>query len=175
VIAMWIDISGFEGLYQVSPCGSVRNARTLRVLKPKYAGAGYQQVCLGAGNYRYVHRIVAQAFIPNPDALPQVNHLDGVKSNNAATNLEWCSRSGNLKHAYEAGLLDKSACKNPKSGYEHGRSRAVVMSSISGHIQITYPSIRNASAETGVDASSIHGALHGKFKQAGGWRWHFFK
>lgn len=171
-MAMWIDIKGFEGRYQVSPDGMVRNAKTLRVLKPKKA-KGYLQVSLGAGNYSYIHRLVAQAFIPNPDELPQVNHLDGIKSNNAVTNLEWCSASGNLKHAYETGLLDGTACKNPKSGYEHSRSRAVVMSSESGHIQITYPSIRNAAAETGVDQSSIHGALHGKFKQAGGWRWQF--
>lgn len=171
---MWIDIKGFEGRYQVSPDGMVRNVKTLRILKPKNS-KGYLQVCLGARNYSYIHRLVAQAFIPNPDELPQVNHLDGIKSNNAVTNLEWCSASGNLKHAYECGLLDSTACKNPKSGYEHSRSRAVVMSSESGHIQITYPSIRNAAAETGVDQSSIHGALHGKFKQAGGWRWQFSK
>jgi hypothetical protein len=170
---MWIAIEGFEGRYEVSDEGLVRNVRSLRVLKPRTAGAGYMQVCLGAGNYSYVHRLVAAAFIPNPDGLPQVNHLDGDKTRNARENLEWCSRSRNLKHAYETGLLDGTACKNPVRGYEHARSRPVRMLSDTGHISITYPSIREASAETGIDQSTIHGAAHGKFKQAGGWRWEF--
>lgn len=170
---MWKPIDGFDGRYEVSECGLVRNMRTQRVLKPRPAGAGYMQVCLGAGNYSYVHRLVAGAFIPNPEGLPQVNHLDGDKKNNARENLEWCSRSRNLKHAYETGLLDATACKRPIRGYAHSRSRPVRMLSDTGHISITYPSIREASIETGIDQSTIHGAAHGKFKQAGGWRWEF--
>lgn len=170
---MWVSISGFVGKYEVSNEGLVRNARTLRVLKPKTAGAGYQQVCLEAGNYRYVHRLVAQAFLANPLGLPQVNHLDGDKNNNSDSNLAWCSASQNLKHAYDAGLLDGTACKNPHRGGFHYRAREVVMMSDSGHIQISYHTISSASKETGIDYSTIHGALHGKFKQAGGWRWKF--
>lgn len=169
----WQPVTGFEGLYDVSSSGRVRNARNLRVLKPKSAGAGYSQVCLGAGNYRYVHRLVADAFHPNPDGLPQVNHLDGDKRNNAAENLEWCSRSANLRHAYNAGLLKTTACMNPRRGAAHHRSRRVCMRSEAGHIRITYGSICEASRETGIDFSSIHGAAHGKFQQAGGWHWEF--
>lgn len=170
---MWKPIEGFEGRYEVSDSGEVRNLKSLRVLSPKRAGAGYLQVCLGAGNYRYVHRLVAQAFVANPQGLPQVNHLDGVKPNNTAENLAWCSASENARHAYATGLLDETACKKPQRGAEHHRARAVVMSSDSGHIQITYHTISSASKETGIDYSTIHGALTGKFKQAGGWRWRF--
>lgn len=170
---MWKPVVGFEGRYEVSNAGEVRNLQTRRILKPKTAGAGYSQVCLGAGNYRYVHRLVAQAFLANALGLPQVNHLDGIKSNNAASNLAWCSSQQNAKHAYETGLLDGTACKRPRRGAEHHRARAVVMSSDSGHVQITYPTINGAAKETGIDYSTIHGALTGKFQQAGGWRWHF--
>lgn len=170
---MWKPIKGFEGKYEVSDDGSVRNAVSHRVLRHKSAGAGYKQVCLGARNYRYVHRLVASAFINNQDSLPQVNHLDGDKANNCAANLEWCSRSMNLRHAYETGLLDSSACKKPLHGARHPRSRAVTMLSDTGHISITYVSISEAAKETGIDFSTIHGTVHGKFKQAGGWCWKF--
>lgn len=170
---MWMPISGFEGKYEVSLDGQVRNTQTLLVLKHKKAGAGYSQVCLGAGNYRYVHRLVAQAYVSNPHEFTQVNHLDGNKQNNAVENLEWCSPKQNSKHAYDTGLLDGTASKNPKRGAEHPRARSVVMLSDSGHIRITYHTITSASNESGIDYSSIHGALNGKFKQAGGWRWEF--
>ena len=170
---MWVSTAGFVGKYEVSNDGLVRNAQTLRVLKPRPAGAGYQQVCLGAGNYRYIHRLVAQAFIENPFGLPQVNHMNGDKQNNAASNLEWCSASENARHAYDTGLLDGTICKNPKRGGFHFRARKVVMLSDSGSIKITYHTIKSAANETGIDYSTIHGALHGKFKQAGGWRWQF--
>lgn len=170
---IWKPISGFEGRYEVSNHGRVRNSQKMRLLKPKPSGAGYRAVALGYGNDRSVHRLVAIAFIPNPEGKPQVNHRDGDKTNNHVSNLEWSTRSENLKHAYDMGLLDGTACKNPVSGYEHPSSRPVVMSSDDGRIRIHYPSITQASKQTGVDYSTIHGALHGKFKQAGGWRWAF--
>lgn len=169
----WRPIAGFEGRYEVSNLGNIRNSMTGRTLKPKRAGKGYRCVALGYGNYRYVHRLVAAAFIPNPNGKPQVNHKDGNKARNDVRNLEWATRSENLRHAYQTGLLNSTACKNPVSGYAHNKSMAVVMSSDTGHIRITYPSITQASRETGIDYSTIHGALHGKFKQAGGWRWAF--
>lgn len=168
----WKKIDGFDG-YSVSDSGLVMNTRTGKILKPKSAGKGYQNVCLPGGRYHYIHRLVAQAFITNKDGLPQVNHIDGDKKNNAATNLEWCSASQNLKHAYDTGLLNESACKKPVRGSDHPSSRRVRMESETGHISITFTSITEASREMGIDYSTVHGAVHGKFKQAGGWRFVF--
>lgn len=170
---MWMKIRDFSN-YEVSNTGMVRNIKSGLVLKHKHAGAGYSQVSLGAKNYRYIHRLVAQHFISNPDNLPYVNHLDGNKSNNSISNLQWCTAKQNSRHAYEVGLLNNTACVNPVSGHKHHRSKPVVMSSDTNHIQITYENIRKASKETGIDYSTIHGAIHGKFKQAGGWNWNFY-
>lgn len=169
----WRPIVGFEGKYEVSSQGCVRSLRRGITLKPKRAGAGYHMVALGYGNYRYIHRLVAAAFIPNPDGKPHVNHIDGDKTNNCVDNLQWCTPSENQQHAYKTGLLDGTVCKNPIRGYDHSKSRPVVMSSDKGHIQITFPSISQAAKKTGIDYSTIYGVLRGKFKQAGGWRWAF--
>ena len=117
----WRDIKGYEGYYQVSNHGRVKsisrlvnsfpNKRTVpeRILKQQVLRSGYMSVGLWKDFHFFrlsVHRLVALAFIPNPYNLPQVNHRDGIKTNNNANNLEWCSRSENMKHAYEYGLTN---------------------------------------------------------------------
>lgn len=79
-------------------------------MKPRLSEWGYEQVCLSdkGQNWRYVHKLVAIAFIPNPYEKEQVNHIDGVKTNNRVENLEWCSVAENNKHAYDAGLKTTS-------------------------------------------------------------------
>ena len=106
---IWKDIEGYEGLYQVSNKGRVKSLSRLvvRVGKPNYItkekilkcselkGTGYPAVSLGSNNNfksMLVHRLVAQAFIPNPDNLPEINHIDNNKNNNHVNNLEWCNR-----------------------------------------------------------------------------------
>lgn len=99
---LWKDIPEYEGLYQISNRGRVKSFRQSTkygkaaeyILKPTVANNGYCQVTLyGAGKRKkfLVHRLVANAFIPNPDNLPQVNHKDEDRLNNAVNNLEWCS------------------------------------------------------------------------------------
>jgi hypothetical protein len=114
----WRDIEGYEGIYQVSSLGRVRRIRKrydtidptpeiARVLKPKVAGKGYQTACLcwhGKHDYRYLHRLVAHAFIPNPDGLREVNHKSGDKTDNQVENLEWVTPSQNHRHAATYGL-----------------------------------------------------------------------
>lgn len=105
----WRPVAGFEGMYEVSSAGKVRSRKTghYRLLKPKHnKTTGYDYVILHGSKPKTVsiHRLVAEAFIPNPLRLPQVNHLDEVKTNNAASNLEWCSASQNSewsKHQHQ--------------------------------------------------------------------------
>lgn len=100
---IWRDIEEFKGQYQISSWGRVRNKDGF-ILKPYVNQKGYIRISLQQGKRsikRRVHRLVAQAFIPNPLNLPQVNHKDGNKQNNSYTNLEWVTNSENLHHAME--------------------------------------------------------------------------
>jgi hypothetical protein len=103
---VWKPIVGYEGLYEVAPCGAIRNARTLRWLSPQEKDDGYMSVKLfrdGVGRNKTVHRIVAEAFLPNPESKPQVNHKDLNKKNNDVSNLEWVTQAENQSHAIRNG------------------------------------------------------------------------
>lgn len=114
---MWKTIED-NSKYEISDFGLIRNRETKRILKPQSSEKGYLYVHLRKEGIRRVHlisRAVAQAFIPNPENKPEVNHKDGVKSNNSVANLEWSTRSENKLHAFDNGLQ--------KSGSLHGRSK----------------------------------------------------
>lgn len=103
----WIPIKGHEQIYQVSCMGRVRGVQGIRKIADN--GAGYKNVSLKKKNCKqkvvYLHRLVAQHFILNPNNLPQVNHKDGNKSNNRVSNLEWVSPSQNIKDAHAKGQM----------------------------------------------------------------------
>ena len=118
---VWKDIPGYEDLYRISNLGRVKSLRRyvpckngMRVVREKILRLsvhrdGYLKVELrknAVGEHPMVHRLVALAFIPNPDNKTQVNHIDGVKSNNSVKNLEWCNQSENQLHAYKSGLQE---------------------------------------------------------------------
>ena len=124
---IWTDVKGYEGLYQVSNCGRVRsldhyasNGHTNILYKGKvlvtWLDSRKYYLMVAIRNKKYlVHRLVAEAFIPNPDNLPEVNHLDGDKQNNHVNNLEWCTSKQNKTHAYKNGLYDTQKFRNRKS------------------------------------------------------------
>lgn len=90
----WKDIKGYEGLYQVSSYGRIRSIRNNIIRKTTYAGKGYKRINLivgGKAKYYYIHRLVAEAFIPNKENKPFVNHKDTNILNNNFNNLEWCT------------------------------------------------------------------------------------
>ena len=103
---IWRDITGYEGLYQVSNLGKVRLLKNNKELKQSVWGNGYTRVVLLEKCF-LLHRIIAVAFISNPENKKCVNHIDGNKKNNYINNLEWCTHSENMKHAWDIGLHSK--------------------------------------------------------------------
>lgn len=101
-------IKGYEGLYKITSDGEIFSIRGGRFLSLNYKKNGYVYIELNvngvATNHR-VHRLVAEAYIPNPENKPTVNHINGKKADNRAENLEWATVSENTQHAYDMGLL----------------------------------------------------------------------
>lgn len=156
--------------YEVSSEGKVRNLKTGRILKPSYNTFGYAMVDLtGASNdktkktYKLVHRLVAQAFIPNNDQSKTViNHKDENPRNNSVANLEWCTYKYNANY----GTRNERMAK--------GKSKPILQLDMkTGLIIATYPSVKEAGLSTGIYKSNISRAARGMYKTAGGYGWKY--
>lgn len=180
---VWKDIEGSKGLYQISNFGNVKSlnynhTKTEKQLKPVMHRNGYSVVNL-SGTIYSVHRLVAEAFIPNPDGKLQVNHIDGNKQNNHAFNLEWVTAKENMEHAVQNGLLNtdsevkiKSAKENIKKAIERNKVK-VDQYDIDGNFICSFDSVIEASMATGANATHISLCAKGKHKTCGGFKWQY--
>lgn len=106
---IWKDILGYEDYYEVSNTGLIR--RKAYIMKCRLTNDGYPAITLCGGGKQLsktIHRLVAEAFLENPENKPQVNHKDGIKANAMISNLEWMTASENIKHALDLGLKNKT-------------------------------------------------------------------
>lgn len=173
---LWKDIKGYEGRYQVSNMGNVRSLKTNIILSPINRQHGYKGVMLyGNGGHKRgfktfsVHRLVAEAFVPNPLGKEEVNHINEDKTDNRAVNLEWMTHKENASHATRGERIGKANTNNPK------RSVPVAQYTLDGEFVAEYPSIQEAHRKTGINTGSIWSVCEGKTRKSGGYKWTYSK
>ena len=156
---IWRSVKDYEGLYEVSNWGRVRNCRTGCVLRPGKHRDGYLQVNLykdGVMKRCYVHRLVATAFIPNPDNLPQINHKDENKENNRIENLEWCNCKYNNNYGTHIEKISKK----------------VYMYNLEDGLCGLWPSTIECE-RNGFSSGNIANCCNGKYKKYKGFKWSY--
>ena len=163
----WKSIAGYEGLYEVSDLGRVKSLKfgKEKILKSGKNTRGYLQVCLYKDchtKHLLVHRIVAEAFIPNTQGLETVNHKDEDKTNNSVANLEWMSNKDNLNYG----------TRNKRVAESHSK-KVQMLDKSTGELLATFPSTHEAERVTGIANQSISSCCKGKRKSAGGYVWRY--
>lgn len=192
---IWKDINGYEGLYQVSNIGRVRSLghdkwHKGKILKPSFDGKHcYLFVGLhknGIIKQINVHRLVAIAFIPNPKNLPCVNHINEIKTDNHAHNLEWCTIEYNSNYGNAMSNMIASRRRNNnqneinkkiKETKERNNSfsceKPVAQYSMDGQFIASYCSATDAERKTGISRGGIQRCCVGKYSQAKGYVWKY--
>ena len=176
---IWKAVEGYEGIYEVSNLGRVRSldrdiyqvGRWGKVMKVRQPGKmiaqqthlGYKRVSLyrdgHKGKWFFVHRLVAAAFIPNPDGKQYVNHKDENRANNVPSNLEWCTMAennlygGHVERTQSANIINRQCIEQVDA---------------SGNVVATFESITSAARQTGRPVSSVSQCLNGKLRQTHG-------
>ena len=160
-----VDIKGYEGLYAITEQGEIWSYY-LNDFKSQTDNKGYKYVSLfknGKSKFIAVHRLVAQTFIPNPNNLPEVNHIDENKANNNVNNLEWCTQKYNKGY----GTARERAAKTQQKFDVNQKAVKCLETGI------IYYSTKEASRQTGINNTGISKVCNGKRKTAGGYHWEF--
>jgi hypothetical protein len=147
-----LPIEGFPS-YLITPCAKVYSKKSSRYLTTYKADKGYIRVSIcrnGVPYTKILHRLVANTFIENPENKREVNHIDGNKSNNHVSNLEWVTHAENMKHAKTTGLM---RARKQKGGY-----KAVICTATDK----VYPTVRIAAEQTGTNIRTLYGYLEGR-------------
>lgn len=162
----WKDIKNYEGLYKISNLGRVKkiNKSNIIICKPSIDTSGYKQIVLTKNEKRKsykIHRLVAVAFIPNSNNLPQINHKDENKLNNDVSNLEWCTLQYN--------------CNYGSRNYRCTRHRQhrVQQYNKQNNLVGEYPSLKEAEKITKIKYQLISSCCRNKQKSAGGYIWKY--
>lgn len=170
----WKDVVGFEGLYQVSDSGLVKSLARFRndpirgnkfyketILKPGKSNYGYLGVSMSPKNKKciqiLVHRIVAMAFIPNPEDKKQVNHINGIKTDNRVSNLEWTTPKENIIHSFNH--LGRKAAPGRRIYGKSNPLSKLIGGFVNGRLSIRGYGITEMSRKTGVNKHTINTAI----------------
>lgn len=187
----WKDIEGYENLYQVSNLGRVKslgngksNKSKLKIMKTNLNHKGYPMISLckdGKSKGYSVHRLVAQAFIPNPDNLPQINHKDEDKTNNRVENLEWCTNEYNHNYGTRIERVRQKQIGNPKMktclgkfGKDNPTSKPIIQFTMDGELVRMWFAAKDAQREMGYNDKSISQCCNGNRHTHKGFKWEFY-
>lgn len=162
------DIPNYEGLYQISTTGKIRNHKHHILAQTLNSTSNYYRVHLcknGKAKWHSIHKLVAETFIPNPDNLPEVNHKDENKLNNNVSNLEWTTHRDNANYGtrikrIRSKLTNHLELSKPVQCIETG---------------VIYPSLIETQRKTGIFATSIKQVCKGRQKTAGGYHWQYIE
>ena len=187
---VWKDIPWFNGKHQVSNIGRVRDVSyrktwNIKVLKLLKSVIGYNRVYItipsNSKRFFYVHRLVAKAFIPNPENKPEVNHINSIRSDNRVENLEWCTQSENMKHSWwlwwrkasENNIFIKNNPMKWRLWKKCIFSKPVGRFTLENAFIDSYDSMHEAEIQTWINNSSISLCCNWKWKTAWGFIWKF--
>ena len=173
----WAPAAEFSEKYEVCTNGDIRNTVTRRILKPSTSKSGYKFVKLDRDGLprknMFVHRLVAETFLPNPSRKTQVNHIDGDKSNNSFKNLEWVTPAENVRHSFA--VLGKQSPLLGKTGKCSKSSMPVHQYDLDGVYIASWDSVSDAARAIDCNASQIINVISGRLVTCHGYLWSYCK